>query len=404
MTCTGGPRGVSLIEALVALAVMAFGVLGVVGVQLTLRTNADVAKQRAEAVRIAQEAIETWRAFSVLTVPSPASSPAPKAYADVQTTAPATVTGLTNTNTTFTIASTVVDAGTPPIKALQVDVTWNDRNGNQQRVTLFSNIAGILPEVSGALAVAPKSAANGQVLGRNGNIPVTAVDNGNGTSSFSPPGSGGATWVFNNSTGLIVTLTAGCSANPVSCVATSTLLSGYIRFWFGTTQPTDADAANPPGPVTAAEVALASQMRVRVNRGVTSPTPAALPDACYTSVSATDPTALVYYCSVPFPVAPPFQWSGWSELFSSASLVPPLVIAPSTSDVANSDVLVCRYTPAASNATVVPNVQHPQNYVGVATSLRNQNFFVMPAGDNTVAFTCPAQPGSLGNTLPHQPF
>ncbi len=55
-------RGISLIEAVVALAVMAFGMLAFVGLQSSLRFNGDVAKQRAEAVRIAQEAIEQWRA------------------------------------------------------------------------------------------------------------------------------------------------------------------------------------------------------------------------------------------------------------------------------------------------------------------------------------------------------
>ena len=58
-------RGVSLVEALVALAVMAFGMLAVAGIQGMLRLNSDVAKQRSEAVRIAQEQIEQLRAFAV---------------------------------------------------------------------------------------------------------------------------------------------------------------------------------------------------------------------------------------------------------------------------------------------------------------------------------------------------
>ena len=44
-------RGISLVEALVAMLVMSFGMLAIVGLQATLRLNADVAKQRAEAVR-----------------------------------------------------------------------------------------------------------------------------------------------------------------------------------------------------------------------------------------------------------------------------------------------------------------------------------------------------------------
>ncbi len=57
-------RGVSLIEALVALVVMTFGTLAVLGVQSTLRMNGDTARQRAEAVRIAQETIERRRSFA----------------------------------------------------------------------------------------------------------------------------------------------------------------------------------------------------------------------------------------------------------------------------------------------------------------------------------------------------
>ncbi len=59
-------RGVSLVEAIVAMAVMAFGMMAIVGLQTTLRANSDVAKQRSEAVRIAEEAIETARAFSLM--------------------------------------------------------------------------------------------------------------------------------------------------------------------------------------------------------------------------------------------------------------------------------------------------------------------------------------------------
>ena len=73
-------RGVSLIEALVALAIMAFGMLGIVGMQSSLRTNADISKQRSEAVRIAQEVIEQRRAFWVL-----AAAAGVTAYADIVT-------------------------------------------------------------------------------------------------------------------------------------------------------------------------------------------------------------------------------------------------------------------------------------------------------------------------------
>ena len=56
-------RGVALIEAMIAMLVMAFGTLALVGVQATLRLNSDIAKQRAEATRIGLADLERARNF-----------------------------------------------------------------------------------------------------------------------------------------------------------------------------------------------------------------------------------------------------------------------------------------------------------------------------------------------------
>ena len=96
--------GVSLIEAMVALAIMGFGILGVVGVQATLRSNGDTARQRAEAVRIAQEAIENWRGFTTLTLPLPAGHTT--SYAQITTAAAASSTVMGSSSSSFgTVAS-----------------------------------------------------------------------------------------------------------------------------------------------------------------------------------------------------------------------------------------------------------------------------------------------------------
>src|SRR5262249_50680759 len=61
-----GQRGFALLEALVAFAVMAVGVLGTIALQSTLRYSGDIAKQQSEATRIAQAEIERLRAFATL--------------------------------------------------------------------------------------------------------------------------------------------------------------------------------------------------------------------------------------------------------------------------------------------------------------------------------------------------
>ena len=51
--------GVTLIEAMVALLIMAFGMVALVGLQSNLRRSADLAKQRGEAIRIAQQQLSS---------------------------------------------------------------------------------------------------------------------------------------------------------------------------------------------------------------------------------------------------------------------------------------------------------------------------------------------------------
>ena len=80
-------HGVSLVEALVALAIMAFGMLGLVGMQASMRANADLAKQRSEAVRLAQQQMEAWRGYGTLTT-----------YNAIATQASTAITGIAHSN------------------------------------------------------------------------------------------------------------------------------------------------------------------------------------------------------------------------------------------------------------------------------------------------------------------
>ena len=105
-------HGVSLVEALVALAVMAFGMLALVGVQATMRLNSDVAKQRGEATRIATEEIERLRGFR--TIAAVVDEPAYSSYASIRSGSPAYAAPGGVGNTTYTITRTVVTAPAAP--------------------------------------------------------------------------------------------------------------------------------------------------------------------------------------------------------------------------------------------------------------------------------------------------
>ena len=378
MTNQQRESGVSLIEALVALAIMAFGMLGVIGMQATLRFNADVSKQRSEAVRLAQEEIERWRNFSVL-----ATTPGTAAFDDIANVAAATVTLPASANATYTRTTTVAPAvaGDPLLKKVTVSVSWLDRRAasstDLQAVTLTTVIAGIAPELAGSLSIPGDQAATQRPRERHPAIPVDAINQGT-TSTFAPPGGGSLVWVFNNATGLI---TSTC--NPTCTVFNAWFLTGFIRFAVSG-PPTAAIAESPSdGPISPA-----------VGVSVIQTVPIAQPVICQTLPAS---TFVTYYCAVPtFGTNP---WSGRSELTGHSWATP--------TDVGASLYKVCRYTSVRSHTTPGNNnAEHPLNYVAVASSLTNQNFLVTKAGDGALPYPCPGDvPGNLVNstTFAHQP-
>jgi Tfp pilus assembly protein PilV len=381
---------VSLIEALVAFAVMAFGMLGLVGMQATLRFNSDVSRQRSEAVRIAEQAIEQWRAFSVLDTDNTAQR---FAYQDIVTPAggPQSVTGVNYnasylvTRTMFpeaTLSSAAIAAGamTPQRKGVVVDVAWTDRTGQNQNVRLVSDVFGAAPELAGTLAVTNTGSAAQRPLGRTRTIPVSATDFGNGTSGFVPPGQISGTpiaWRFDNVTGVITLCTTTVtnttdltSASLLTCGTNQALLlDGFIRFALGSVQPDAVALTNPLGPV----VGIGAVQLVP-----TSPT--TTPVACYLQADGSG-TYQAYFCAVPITSSQP-NWSG-ALLFSS----PP--VSSALADNGSSNYKVCRYF-------------NPGTYATISTAKTNQNYVVIKAGAGSGAgFTCPTV--GTPQVWPHQP-
>ena len=102
-------RGITLIEALVALAILGFGLLGATKMQMNLTANAQVARQRAEAVQLAKSKIELMRSTNICAAESGSTYTPPQGSA------------------IFTFNVTC-DGSSPTVV-----VSWNDAKGGQAK-------------------------------------------------------------------------------------------------------------------------------------------------------------------------------------------------------------------------------------------------------------------------------
>lgn len=226
-----------MIEALIALVVMSFGMLALVGVQTTLRLNSDIARQRSEATRIASEEMELVRAFTCVTAGNCAPGTSWDEITD-RTVDPVVLPNGT-ANTSYRLVRTVTTPG-PTQKAIHVVVSWKDRTDSNQSVIFDSVVLASSPSLSALLRVPMQVSAAGQRGGRHPTIPPFAKDLGDGTSAIKPVESGTVAWVFSNTTGLITSLCTSTTAASTSalttgnlgtCTATSaTLVAGVVDF------------------------------------------------------------------------------------------------------------------------------------------------------------------------------
>jgi Tfp pilus assembly protein PilV len=411
-------HGVSLVEALVALAVMSIGMLALVGVQSSMRLNSDLAKQRTEATRIASEEIERLRSFvSITAVPGqPGVS-----YDEIVTRAvdgyqPPDGIG----NTTYSVNRNVVDDPNSGQKVVSVRVQWTDRTNQNQTVTLDSSISATAPTLGAMLMVPHRDSPTSRNRGRHASIPDGAqpIVGDPSHSRFEPPGGGGVGWYFNNLSGVMRVCAAGVT-DYVTCPL-GTLVSGTVRFHISDTQPDGRDAERPLGPV----------LPLAANPGALTlayPVGNITGTSCY---SVLLDQRVQYYCAVTTSDA--FGWGGQLNL----------VLANGAFSVLASDYKSCRYTtdlPSAENPNTVAieadphaeytlNAEHPRKYClerprntneaalactgrRVKVNLINQNFLVIKGNQS-----CPTElnddgtpngqgrdPLVLANTRQHQP-
>ena len=133
-------RGVAMIEALIAFLVLSLGMLALARLQSDLRINADAARERTAAMRLAQLDIERLRAF--------VDGAGWNAITDTEL----DVTPAGDT-TAYTLTRVVVTNTEPALKSVQVTLRWNDRHGAGQSLRLSTLIAGHDPVLAGALTL-----------------------------------------------------------------------------------------------------------------------------------------------------------------------------------------------------------------------------------------------------------
>ena len=328
----GSQRGFTIIEALVALAVVAFGMLGVVGLQALMARNADVAKQRSEATRLAQQQIESLRAYTTIAV----------AASQASWNGMASGNDAATTNASFARAWTVAGSASDPMRRVSVNVAWTDRAGDAQQVTLNSVISKTDPADSGLLGFPlPQNTTLKRPKNRNLNIPVPALDLGGGKSVYQLANNFAV--VFSNDTGYVVmkcNFVVANAADLVNCAQYSAfILAGYVSLHNA--------AAFPAGlAIKTGDVAGTTSTSCTLGNAVDQNDGSAIAGYKY------------YLCVMEVPANG--SWSGTVRLAGMVSGV---------------DRLVCRFQfPAVAGIT--PNARNVQPYATVKESLDNQNYVI----------------------------
>lgn len=400
-------RGVTLIEALVALLVMSFGMVALVGLLANLRRGGDVAKQRSEAMRIAQTELAKLRAFAVLTRPAGTTTPDYDSIASVDA---QDVVGV-NTNAVFTLTRQVTpvvkDSAEPLARTVAVTVNWLDRAGERGELTLSSVISRTDPAYSGATTITPPVNSIRTMSGRSPVIPGSATDLGNQRSAYRPGANTTTVVVFNNLTGVISSICSVPVSTPVSsltaadvagCTATTAyFLSGTIRF--SNTSP--ANPSTPEAlalPLVSASVILTESKFSRTKAGgldelEPNRSYAGTPQCFSDAPSAIDVSrSFINYGCIIYPnTQTKPNWWGQVLLTGLSLGTNPgqSRVCRYSADYNGNGYTLVANAPATSGIAYLPNggskasyfridnEEHPETYFGVTYSLARQNFLVV---------------------------
>jgi Tfp pilus assembly protein PilV len=353
-------RGFTIIEALVALLIMTFGLLAASGMQMTLSSNADVSKQRTEAMRLAQEKMEYLRSYSQLTTATGVVS-----WAGL-----ASGTDSNTTNATYSRTWSLGGSSSDTHRVVSVAVSWTDRSGESQSITLNSVISKTDPSDTGFLAFPlPENTTLKRVKDRSLDIPLPAIaltgDNA-GKSAYNV-GSNLAV-IFDNYNGNVVKtcpfqVTTSTSSLSSCSTKTAVILAGYVKY--RTCSNSNCNSYT--------DIATTGVDTTSITGNSESIT-CSYGDATNTSTGATIAGYKYYLCVIPL-VDINSSWSGTLRVKGIAT---------------TSNYINCRYQYTSSSLS--SNEKNVQPYSSVNSSLDNQNYYIATStttsNGNTTA-TCP---------------
>lgn len=385
-------RGFTILEVLIALIVMAFGLLSIAGMQLMLSRNADVAKQRSEATRLAEERIENLRAYDGIG----------SGTIDWNNLPTATQTVNTNTNTTFTVSVSLAGTTSDSLRPVSVTASWIDRAGDAQQVVLSSVLSKSDPKYIGLVGnPLPQNKPIKRVKNRNLNIPVPAKDLGNQKSSTQFASN--FVIVYNNVDGSVVYICNpgvddaskdtinGLLDNNQCAAVNGYIVAGYLHLGASLSSAEKTAVQN--------FLTTAGGMNTElVTRSAANPsyaTRCSLKAATDQNTNAPIADYLYYICVVPLADLN----STWSGRIRFGAAVSPVTIPPTgTLATAFDDMLVCRIQ--YQSGAVTANERNEQPYSAVNMSLDEQNYFIAKSSNSNP--DCPTSSGSGPNLIQYQ--
>ncbi len=236
-------NGFSLLEILIAVVIIGFGVVAVGKFFSFFFLYSGFVRQQNIALSLADAKIEDLRAYQSLAI-GPTDCPDPLIPNCIPT-YDAITTG-NETNGEYTISWSITPVTTVgaigEYKETAVNVTWTDLQ-NQLRSIQSTSVIGASNPKAAAFLLQNYTPQDNQVhpFNRVLKVPIPAVDQNDGTSDFTPPGTTN-TISIDNSSGEIV----GGPGIPASIDDDTAyyLLSGFISFGSGSLGPAANDESD----------------------------------------------------------------------------------------------------------------------------------------------------------------